>query len=44
MAAAIPTIVLDRRRAEARAILTDPASTQSLRRLAWAFLTKWRFF
>ena len=37
----LPAPVLARRRAEARAILTDPASTQRLRRLAWRFLKTW---
>ena len=41
MIAAIPAPVLARRRAEARAILTDPAATESLRRLAWRFLKTW---
>ena len=32
---------LNRWRAEARAVVTDPASTESQRRLAWRFLRQW---
>ena len=32
---------LSARRAEAVAILTNPAARQSARALAWAFLKKW---
>lgn len=38
---AIPAPVLARWRADARRVVTDPSSTESLRRLAWAFLKQW---
>lgn len=40
---AIPAPVLARWRADARRVVTDPSSTESLRRLAWSFLKQWRF-
>lgn len=42
IAPAIPADMIDRWRSDARAVLADASASPSLRRLAWAFLSRWR--